>query len=102
MNLSLDHLADKFVFWNLNKISYGYLELIDSKGKKHLFGDKESSLKSNIKINDPSFMIKLLRRGSAGLGESYINNEFTTDNLSSLIELCARNINVTYKTVNRL
>ena len=60
MNLSLDHLADKFVFWNLNKISYGYLELIDSKGQKHFFGDKESSLKANIKINDPSFMIKLL------------------------------------------
>jgi len=97
MNLSLDHLADKFVFWNLNKISYGYLELIDSKGQKHFFGDKESSLKANIKINDPSFMIKLLRKGSTGLGESYINNEFETNDLPSLIELSARNINITYK-----
>ena len=29
MNTSLDYLADQFVFWNLKKISYGYLELIE-------------------------------------------------------------------------
>ena len=97
MNLSLNHLADQFVFWNLNKISHGYLELTDSKGCEHLFGNKESSLKAKIKINDPGFMIKLLRKGSTGLGESYINNEFATNDLPSLIELSARNINVTYK-----
>ena len=97
MNLSLDYLADKFVFWNLNKISYGYLELIDAKGRVYFFGNKESPLKAHIKINDPSFMVKLLRKGSAGLGESYIKNEFETNDLPSLIELSARNINVTYK-----
>jgi len=97
MNLSLDYLADQFVFWNLNKISYGYLELIDSNGREYFFGNKESSLKAKIKINDPSFMAKLLRKGSAGVGESYINNEFETNDLPSLIELSARNINVTYK-----
>ena len=29
MNLSLNNFADQFVFWNLKKISYGFLELID-------------------------------------------------------------------------
>jgi cyclopropane-fatty-acyl-phospholipid synthase len=38
-----------------------------------------------------------LRKGSSGLGDSYIKNEFETENLSSLIELGARNINVIYK-----
>ena len=97
MNLNLDYLSDQFVFWNLKKISYGYLELIDSKGLKYFFGNKESSLKAHIKINDPSFTSKLLKKGSTGLGESYINNEFETNDLPSLIELSARNINVTYK-----
>jgi len=97
MNLSLDYFADQFVFWNLKQISYGCLELIDTKGSKYLFGDKNSSLKANIKINNPSFTSKLLRKGSSGLGESYINNEFQTKDLTSLIELSARNINVTYK-----
>ena len=97
MNLSLNYLADQFVFRNLKKISYGYLELIDSKGIQYFFGDSNSTLKAKIKINDPSFTLKLLRGGSSGLGESYINNEFTTNDLTSLIELSARNINVTYK-----
>jgi len=97
MNLSLNYLADQFLFWNLKKISYGYLELIDFNGVKYFFGDKNNSLKANIKINNPSFSSKLLKKGSSGLGESYINNEFETKDLPSLIELSARNINVTYK-----
>ena len=97
MNLNFNYIADQFVFWNLKKISYGFLELIDSKGHKLFFGNKESSLKAHIKINNPEFTCKLLRMGSTGLGESYINNEFETKDLPSLIELSARNINVTYK-----
>ena len=97
MNISLNNLADQFVFSNLKKISYGYLELIDTKGVKYFFGNKESLLKAQIKINNPDFTSKLLRKGSTGLGESYINNEFETNDLPSLIELSARNINVTYQ-----
>ena len=95
--MSLNYLADKFVIWNLKKISYGYLELIDSVGNHHSFGNTKSSLKAKAKINDPNFYFKLLRKGSIGLAESYINNEFQTEDLSSLIELSARNIQITYK-----
>ena len=100
--MNLNYLADQFVFWNLKKISYGYLELVDSKGMKYFFGNKDSTLKANIKINDPSFTTKLLRQGSSGLGESYINSEFETNDLPSLIEISARNINVTYKFSGRI
>ncbi|RZO48098.1 MAG: class I SAM-dependent methyltransferase [Candidatus Pelagibacterales bacterium] len=97
MNLGLNYLCDKFIFWNLKKISKGYLQLIDSNGKKYFFGDSESFLRAKLKINDPGFSLKLLIKGSSGLGESYINNEFETDDLPSLIELSARNIKTTYK-----
>ena len=100
--MNLNYLADQFVFWNLKKISYGYLELVDSKGMKYFFGNKDSTLKADIKINDPSFTTKLLRQGSSGLGESYINSEFETNDLPSLIEISARNINVTYKFSGRI
>ena len=97
MNFGLNYLSDQFVFWNLRKITKGYLQLIDSRGNEYFFGDKKSSLKTKLKINNPNFSLKLLRKGSGGLGESYINNEFETEDLSTLIELSARNINVTYK-----
>ena len=97
MNLGFNYLSDQFVFWNLKKIAKGYLQLTDSKGKEYFFGDNKSSLKAQVRINNPGFSLKLLKNGSSGLGESYIKNDFETDDLSSLIELCARNIDVTYK-----
>ncbi len=97
MNFDLFYFSDKFVFGSLKKITQGYLELTDFNGKKHFFGNRKNSLKAKVKINDPSFTTKLLRNGSAGLGESYINGEFETDDLPSLIELSARNIDVTNK-----
>ena len=97
MNKILNYISDQFVYWNLKKISHGYLILIDPREKEHFFGDKKSFLKAKIKINNPSFCFNILRKGSTGLGESYINGEFETDDLTSLIELSAKNINITYK-----
>jgi len=97
MNLSINYFANRFVFYHLKKINHGYLQVIDSNKNEYFFGDKKSNLKAQIKINHPDFFLKLLRKGSSGLGESYINNEFEADDLSSLIELSARNINITYK-----
>jgi cyclopropane-fatty-acyl-phospholipid synthase len=97
MNLNSHYFADRFVFWNLKKITEGYLELTDCNGSIHYFGNKESTLKAQIKINNPSFTSKILRKGGSALGESYINNEFETEDLSSLIELTAKNVNVIYK-----
>ena len=97
MILNINSIADKFVFYNLKNIDYGYLKIIDTKGREYFFGDEKSILKANVKINSPNFALKLLTKGSSGLGESYINNEFETNDLSSLIELSARNINITYK-----
>ena len=76
MKKILNQISDLFVFWNLKKISNGYLNLTDSTGKERFFGDKKSFLRAKIKINDPSFCYKILRKGSSGLGESYINGEF--------------------------
>ena len=97
MNKILNYVADQFVFFNLKKISDGYLNLVDSKGKEYFFGDNRSFLKAKIKINNPSFCLNILRKGSSGLAESYMNGEFETNDLTSLIELSAKNINITYK-----
>ena len=97
MKKILNYISDFFVFWNLKKISNGYLKVVDLKGKEHFFGDNKSSLRAKIKINNPNFFYNILRSGSSGLGESYINGEFETEDLTSVIELAAKNIDVTYK-----
>jgi len=97
MNKIFNYISDQFVFLNLKKISHGYLNLVDAQGKEYSFGDNRSFLKARLKINNPSFCFNILRKGSSGLGESYIKGEFETDDLTSLIELSAKNINITYK-----
>ena len=99
MNKILNHFFDQFVFWNLKKISFGHLHLIDSKGKEHFFGNNKSLPKAKIKINDPSFCYTILRKGSSGLAESYMKGEFETEDLTALIELNAKNINTTHRFV---
>ena len=97
INKFLNYISDLFVFWNLKKISDGYLNLIDSRGKLYSFGNSKSLPNAKIKINDPGFFYKILRKGSSGLAESYIKGEFQTDDLTSLIELSAKNIKMTHK-----
>jgi len=93
----LNKAADKLVFNFLNKINYGYLELTTIDGKVLKFGNSDEKLKANIIIKNPNFNYNLIRGGSIGFAESYMRGEFETDNLSNLIELTARNIQVIYK-----
>ena len=97
MNKILNYISDQFVFWNLKKISHGYLIIKDAKGRENFFGDSKSFLRAKLKINNPSFCFNILREGSSGLGKSYMNGDFETEDLTSLIELSAKNINITYK-----
>ncbi len=93
----LNKLADKLVFKFLNKINYGYLELTTFEGKALYFGDPKAQLKAKILIKKPNFNYNLIRGGSIGFAESYMRGEFETENLSDLIELTARNIQIIHK-----
>ena len=93
----LNKTADKLVFKFLNNINYGYLELTTIDGKILKFGNSDEKLKANVVIKKPNFNYNLIRGGSVGFAESYMRGEFETDNLSNLIELTARNIQVIYK-----
>ena len=90
-------ISEKFVLKKLKFISNGNLSLSNYDGKLYNFGDQSSNLKSEIKIHDPKFYFNIIRGGSSALAESYIKNDFETKNLSSLIELTAKNINLTHK-----
>ena len=95
--MSLNSLSDKLVFKTLANIKVGYLEITDYEGKQLKFGKPEDSLKAKLKIKKPNFTFNLIKGGSVGFAESYMRDEFETDNLSNLIEITARNIKIIYK-----
>ena len=94
--MSLIKFSENFVLKKLKNISYGNLKLVNYDGKVFHFGDFESNLSVDIKINDPKFFFNLILGGSSALGEAHIKKDFYTSNLTNLIELTARNINLVY------
>ena len=94
--MSIAKIAEKFVINKLRSIQKGNLKLVNYDGKVYHFGDLENSLTTNIKINNHKFYLNIMLGGSSALGESYMNKDFYSTNLTSLIELTAKNINLIY------
>ncbi|WP_415313981.1 class I SAM-dependent methyltransferase [Candidatus Pelagibacter sp. Uisw_106] len=90
-------ISDSIVFSALKNIKYGFLEIKKVNGEVLKFGNPDDNLKVFLEIKDESLNYNLIKSGSVGLGESYMKDFFITNNLSDLIELTAKNINVIYK-----
>ena len=95
--MNLHNLSDKIVFNILKDIDSGYLEIISFEGEIIKFGNPEDSLKAKMIIKKQNFTFNLIKGGSIGFAESYMRDEFETDNLSNLIEITARNVKTIYK-----
>ncbi|MDC1175789.1 cyclopropane-fatty-acyl-phospholipid synthase [Candidatus Pelagibacter sp.] len=93
----LHKIADKIIFNILKRISVGYLEITSISGELLKFGNYEDKLKADLKIKSSALSYNLIKGGSVGLAECYMKSEFETSNLSNLIELAARNINIVHK-----
>mgnify|MGYP001338515430 CR=1 FL=1 len=94
--MKISKIAEKFVLNKLKLIKNANLKLINYDGKVYHFGDLESSLSSDIKINNQNFYQNIILGGSSALGEAHINKDFYSSNLTNLIELTAKNIQLVY------
>ncbi len=93
----LNKISDLLVFGTLKNLKYGFLKIKNFDGDEFKFGNTEDKLKAEIIIKHPSMNFNLIRKGSIGLAESYMQGYFETDNLSNLIEITAKNIKLIYK-----
>ena len=94
--MSLFKISEKFVLNKLKNITQGNLKLINYDGKVFHFGDLESKLSSDIKVNNPHFYFNVVMGGSSALGEAHMKKDFYSTNLTNLVELTARNIKLVY------
>ena len=95
--MTLYKFSDKIIFNILSDIKVGFLEITNYQGKVFKVGNPQDDLKAKLKIINPNFSFNLIKGGSIGFAESYMRGEFETDNLSNLIEITARNIQIIYK-----
>ena len=94
--MSFLKISEKIVLNKLKKIKHGNLKLVNYDGKVFHFGNLESALSADIKINSSKFYFNIISGGSSALGEAHMNKDFYTSNLTNLIEISARNIELVY------
>ena len=95
--MNINKISDKIVFSILKNIRHGILEFTNYDNQNYIFGKDINGLNVKIKINKPGFTNSIIKSGSVGLAEAYMRGDFETNNLSDLIELTAKNINIIYK-----
>jgi cyclopropane-fatty-acyl-phospholipid synthase len=97
MNFNPSKIAENFILKKLKSIKGGSLNLKNYNQEIKFFGEPNDIVKADIAVHNPNFYFNILKDGSAGLAECYVRDEFTTSDLTSLIELTARNINLTHR-----
>ena len=94
--MSFTKFSEKIILNKLKNIKDGNLKLVNYDGKVFHFGNLESKLSADIKIINAAFYFNIISGGSSALGESHMNKDFYTSNLTDLIEISAKNINLIY------
>lgn len=85
-----DSVARRLVFKLLSRIRDERVDVID-RSRVFSFGDPDAELRATITVHDPRFYSQMLR-GSIGLGETYMDGCWDTDDLVALTRIGARNM----------
>jgi cyclopropane-fatty-acyl-phospholipid synthase len=73
-----------------DRIRDGRLEVVE-RGRSRAFGDPEAQLHATVRVSDPRAWSALLH-GSVGVGRSYMDGWWDSDDLVSLFRIGARNM----------
>ncbi len=91
MDSSTYPLRARLILKMLSSLKYGALHLELPNGKSAHFGDDTYPV--TLHLHDWSLCDAVFKSGDIGFAETYIAGSWSTDNLSGLIELLARNRN---------
>ena len=97
MNFTASKISENFILDKLKSIKGGSLNLKNYNQETKMFGDTTGIVNADIVVCNPKFYFNILKGGSTGLAECYVRDEFKTSDLTSLIELTARNIDLTHR-----
>jgi cyclopropane-fatty-acyl-phospholipid synthase len=91
MNRWLQTHAKKLFFKSLKDLRGGFLELVCPE-ETYTFGQPEASLHAMAVVHDERFFLRALTGADVGIGESYMDGDWTTPDLVSLVRLVVRNL----------
>ena len=77
----------------LSKVHYGQIHVTFPNNEKYIYKGIKSGPEADITLNNYKFIKDVMIKGNIGLGESYMNQNYTTNSLVKLIEFAVRNKN---------
>jgi cyclopropane-fatty-acyl-phospholipid synthase len=83
--------ARKIFFESLRDLRDGYLEIVCS-DETYTFGRKDAELRAMAVIHDERFFVRALLGADIGMGESYMDGDWTTPDLVALVRVAVRNL----------
>jgi len=74
-----------------SRIRIGQLTVVLPDGSRRVFGDPASSRAAEIRVHDTAAAVRLLLHGETGVGEAYMDGQWSSPDIEALIELAALN-----------
>ena len=74
-----------------SRIRVGCLTVVMPDGRPRVYGDPASSRRAEIRVHDTAAAVRLLLHGETGVGEAYMDGQWSSPDLEALIELAALN-----------
>ena len=75
----------------LNNIRWGSLKVRFQNKDEKIYQGTDSGLNADLKINDSSLIRDIILKGELGFAEGFINNKWTTSNLSNVLKVLLKN-----------
>lgn len=91
MGKTLCHIARHLFFGSLRTLRDGYLELV-CPDETYTFGDPSSELRAMAIIHDERFFLRAVAGADIGIGESFMDGDWTSPDLVALVRLAVRNL----------
>ncbi len=86
-------LGKKLVLKSLEQLRDGYLELV-CPGETRYFGRRDDPLHATVAVHNERFFRRALFDGDVGMGESFVDGDWSSPDLVSVIRLAVRNMSV--------
>lgn len=91
MSALLQRTARQLFFHSLSKLQDGYLEIV-CPDETYNFGNPVSSLRAMAVVHDERFFLRAITGADVGIGESFMDGDWTSPDLVSLVRLAVRNM----------
>ena len=91
INKFFSHSIEKVAEKIFQKTLYGNLTVSFPSGKINNYKGSEKGIQADLRLKNFSMIVKLIKKGAIGFAESYMDGDFSTNNLKNLLIFCEIN-----------